>query len=122
MRSLVAITMVAAVVGQDAPNCFAKPADACADLLWASENNKTMCLVPSPPAFISKAESKHCCGLGLGCPSDYATWAANGYDPSGTKSKLGSCYCDAAAGACASGTVAAVYAKCGCGDAAAATA
>ncbi|EGB10268.1 hypothetical protein AURANDRAFT_62871 [Aureococcus anophagefferens] len=122
MRAAAVLVLAAAAAGQDSPSCFAKPADACANLLWATQNNKTMtmCLVPSPPAFLSKAEAARCCGLGLGCPGDFIEWAANGYDPAGSKSKLGDCYCDAGAGDCASGTIAKYYALCGCGDAAAA--
>lgn len=108
-------TFLRATLG-DEPTCFAKPSNACESLLWATENNKTMCLVPSPPAFISADEAKRCAGLGLGCPGAWSEWTANGYDPTGKTSKLGSCYCDKAAGECATGTIAAVYAKCGCGD------
>ena len=42
MRAAAVLVLAAAAAGQDSPTCFAKPADACANLLWATENNKTM--------------------------------------------------------------------------------
>jgi len=101
----------------DEPNCFAKPATACASLLWAAENNKTMCLVPTPPSFLTPEEQSKCAGLGLGCPGDWNEWAAHGYDPTGEKGKLGECYCDSQTGNCTGGTIAKYYAQCGCSDA-----
>ena len=46
MRAAAVLVLAAAAAGQDSPTCFAKPADASANLLWATQQNKTMCLVP----------------------------------------------------------------------------
>ena len=62
---------------------------------------------------MSKEDTKHCMGLGLGCPSPWVDWEAHGYDPSGKG--FGLCFCDKAAGSCGAGTIDTMIKKC-CAD------